>query len=336
MLESFVASKPDAIEARFALARLLAGAGRNEAARAQFESVLQTEPENPTLLFALAQLAWQSEQPDAAERYLQRYLALPDTVNRNPSPAWLFLGQISESGGRIDEAIERYSKVDRGEQYIPALVRRVLLIARQGRVEEARQLLRSTRVTTNRERVQLISAEAQVLREARRFDDALTLLSNALERLPENPDLLYDHAMAAERVGRLDLLEGSLRKLISLRPDHAHAYNALGYTFADRNIRLQEARELIEKALDLRPDDAHILDSMGWVRYRLGDLDGALDFLRRAWRASREAEIGVHLGEILWVRGEREEARAVFRESRELDPNNEVLRETLQRLGVGP
>src|SRR5690606_31892496 len=286
------------IEARFALARLLAAAGRNDAARAQFERVLETEPENPTLLFSLAQLAWQSRQTDAAERYLQRYLALPETSRRNPAPAWLFLGEIAERGGRIDEAIERYAKVGRGEQYMPALIRRALLTARQGKVEEARQLLRETRVTTNRERVQLISAEAQVLREARRFDEALVLLGQALERLPENPDLLYDHAMAAERVGRLDLLEASLRKLISLRPDHAHAYNALGYTFADRNIRLPEARELIEKALDLRPDDAHILDSMGWVRYRLGDLDGALDFLRRAWQASQETEIGVHLGEV--------------------------------------
>ena len=334
LLQGFVGDKPDSIEARFALARLLAAAERNDEARAQFEAALKQQPQNPAILFSLAQLSWQAKQADAAEAYLERYLDLPETVQRNDNPAWLFLGQIAENDGRADEAIARYAKVRRGDQFLPALIRRALLTARQGRLDDARQLLRETAVSTNRERVQLISAEAQLLRESRRYDDALALLGKSLERLPENPELLYDHAMAAERVDRLDLMEGSLRKLISLRPDHAHAYNALGYTFADRNIRLDEAQQLIEKALELRPDDAHILDSMGWVRFRRGDLPGALGYLRRAWEASQEAEIAIHLGEVLWASGERDEARRLWREARKLEPENEALRDTLARLGA--
>lgn len=334
LLQGFVARKPDSLEARFALARLLASAERNDEARAQFEAALKQQPQNPAILFSLAQLAWQAKQPEAAESYLKRYIELPETVQRNDNPAWLFLGQIAESAGRTDEAIARYANVRRGEQFMPALIRRALLVARQGGLDDARQLLRETTVSTNRERVQLISAEAQLLRESRRYDEALAFLGKSLERLPENPDLLYDHAMAAERVDRLDLMEGSLRKLMSLRPDHAHAYNALGYTFADRNIRLEEAQQLIEKALELRPDDAHILDSMGWVRYRRGDLPGAIDYLRRAWQASPEAEIAIHLGEVLWVSGERDEARRLWREARKLEPDSETLRDTLARLGA--
>ena len=334
LLRGFLARQPKALEARFALARLLALAKRPDAAREQFEAALEQAPQSPSILYSLAQLAWQTKQPKLAEEYLQRYLDLPASVRRDSNPAWLFMGQLAEEDGRLDLAIERYGKVQRGEQYLTALARRALLTMRQGRLDEGRAMLQGAAVTTNRERVQLIQAEAQLLREAGRHAEAVELLGKALERLPENPELLYDHAMAAERVDRLDLMEASLRKLIALRPDHAHAYNALGYTFADRNIRLAEARELIEKALSLRPDDAHILDSMGWVLYRQGDLPGALELLRRAYSLSPEAEIAVHLGEVLWQSGQPDEARKHWREARELDSANTTLRDTLARFGV--
>ena len=182
--------------------------------------------------------------------------------------------------------------------------------------------------------MQLVSAEAQLLREAGRGPEAFELLGKALERLPENPELLYDHGMAAERIDRLDLMEASLRKLMALRPDYAHAYNALGYTFADRNIRLDEAEQLISKALSLRPDDPHIIDSMGWIRYRRGDLPGAIELLRKAWSLSPETEIGAHLGEVLWKAGRTDEARQLWRDAQKLEPDNAILRETLARLNV--
>ena len=334
LLDGFLRRQPKATEARFAYARLLAAQGRTKDARAQMELALREEPESPTILFSLAQIAYQADQPDAAEDYLKRYLALPDSVPRDRNPAWLFLSQIEEDRKRDAKAIEWLAKVTPGEQYLGAQIRRAILTGRLGRVDEARELLRGTGATSARERAQLVSAEAQLLREARRHAEAFEVIDRALQDSPDSPDLLYDHAMAAERIDRLDVLEKSLRRLIELRPDNAHAYNALGYTLADRNLRLQEAQSLIEKALQISPDDPHIIDSLGWVLYRQGRLDEALVQLRRAWALRPEAEIGVHLGEVLWAKGDRDEARRIWREARKLEPDNETLRQTLARLDV--
>jgi Flp pilus assembly protein TadD len=224
--------------------------------------------------------------------------------------------------------------VQRGEQFMPALTRRAVLLGKLGRVDEARELLRGTSVTSVRERVQLTSAEAQVLREAGRDTEAFNVLAQALERMPDNPDLLYDYAMAAERIDRLDAMETSLRKLIELRPDYAHAYNALGYTFADRNIRLAEAQTLIEKALELAPDDAHVIDSLGWVLFRRGQIAAAIAQLERAYRLRPEAEIAAHLGEVLWQAGRTEDAQRVWREAAAREPGNKTLDETLARFKI--
>jgi len=131
-------------------------------------------------------------------------------------------------------------------------------------------------------------------------------------------------------------METDLRRLVQLRPDYAHAYNALGYTFADRNIRLKEAYELIDKALQLAPDDGFILDSMGWVQYRLGNLTAARDYLGRAYRLKPEADVAAHLGEVMWRQGDHDAARTVWREASRRESDNETLKETLQRLDVKP
>ncbi|MCO5106846.1 MAG: tetratricopeptide repeat protein [Burkholderiaceae bacterium] len=334
LLESFVAREPKAIEARFSLARLLAAVGRRDDARAQFENALKQEPDSPGILFSLAQLAYQTKQPKVAEDYLRRYLELPSQVQRDNDPAYLFMGQLAEEAGRTTDAIDWYARVRRGEQFLPALTRRAVLLGKLGRVDEARELLRSTSVGSVRERVQLTTAEAQVLREAGRDADALEVLAQALERHPENPELLYDHAMAAERVDKLDAMEKSLRKLIALRPDYAHAYNALGYTFAERNVRLDEAQALIEKALELAPNDAHIIDSMGWVLFRRGRFADAVAQLERAYGLRPEAEIAAHLGEALWQAGRAEDAQRVWREAAAREPGNKVLNETLARFKI--
>ncbi len=334
LLEGFLARKPKAVEARFTYARLLALDGKTESARDQMERALKDEPGSPAILYSLAQLAYQMKQPAVARRYLEQYLALPPGVQRDNTPAYLFLAQMAEEAKRYDEAIDWLARVDRGEQFLPALTQRALLMGRTKRVEQARELLRTTNVATNRERVQLTQAEAQVLREAQRYQEAYDVLDRALERLPNNPELLYDHGMAAERIDKLDVMEASLRKLMQVRPQNAHAYNALGYTFAERNIRLDEAQQLIEKALSIAPDDAHIIDSMGWVMYRKGDLPKAIEWLRRAYDKRPEGDIAAHLGEVLWRNGQAEEARTVWREARGREPENETLKETLARLNV--
>jgi len=286
------------------------------------------------VLYSLAQVAYQGKEPAEASRLLERYVALPRSVPRDDAPALLFLAQIAEEAGRTDEALAWLAKVPRGSEFVPATVRRALLMGKSGKVEAGRELLQKTSAGSVRERAQLISAESQLLREARRGQEAFDVLAGGLERMPDNPELLYDHAMAAERIDRLPVMEASLRRLIELRPDHAHAYNALGYTFADRNIRLDEARALLEKALSLAPDDAHILDSMGWVLFRQKDYPRALKYLRRAYAKQPEVEIAAHLGEVLWAMGNTDEARKLWREARGREPDNTTLRETLARLNV--
>jgi tetratricopeptide (TPR) repeat protein len=334
LLERYLQRSPMASEARMLHARLLLAEGRADEARLQFERVLAQNPDDPLVLFSLAQIAHQNKQPAEAERLLMQYVELPRSVQRDNGIAYLFLSQIAEEGKRLDDAMQWLAKVPRGDEYIPATVRRASLMARGGRLAEARELLQGTRASGTRERVQLIAGEAGLLREAKLHQEAFDLLAGGLQRLPDNPDLLYDHAMAAERLDRLPEMEASLRRLITLRPDHAHAYNALGYTFADRNIRLDEARELIAKALAISPNDAHILDSMGWVLFRQKDYAGALDHLRKAYALRPEAEIAVHLGEVLWAMGNAEEARKYWREARGREPDNSTLRDTLARLNV--
>jgi Flp pilus assembly protein TadD len=213
-------------------------------------------------------------------------------------------------------------------------MRKALVLGKMKRIDEGRKLLASTPTENAAERLQLTLTEGQLLREGGRHKESYALLASALAKAPDDTALLYDAAMAAEKLDRIDAMEKHLRRLMELRPDDAHAYNALGYTFADRNIRLQEAYELIENALKLAPTDGYIKDSMGWVYFRMGNLAKAREWLQRAWDARQHAEVGAHLGEVLWAKGEREQARAIWRESMKIEPDNETLRATLRRLKV--
>jgi tetratricopeptide (TPR) repeat protein len=286
------------------------------------------------VLYSLAQVSYQAKEPAQAEGYLKRFIALPETVARENGPAYLFLSQIAEEGQRNAEAIAWLEKIQSGEIYISAVAKRAQLIARDGNLDGARSLIHETTPRNQRERYALISAEAQVLREARRNQESFDLLDKALAQDTGAADLLYDHAMAAERIDQVAVMEKSLRKLIELRPESAHAYNALGYTFADRNQRLPEALDLIKKAVVLMPDDPQIIDSLGWVYYRMGDLPSSIKYLRQAYASKPDVEVAAHLGEVLWTSGARDEALKVWREASGREPKNEVLRGTLARLNV--
>jgi Flp pilus assembly protein TadD len=178
-------------------------------------------------------------------------------------------------------------------------------------------------------------AEAQLLREVKRWQAAYEAFDRANARFADDVDLLYEQAMVAEKLDRLDEMERLLRRVIAIKPDHGHAHNALGYSLADRRVRLPEARELIRQALDLMPGDPFITDSLGWVEYRLGNLEEAERLLRQAWASRPDTEIGAHLGEVLWARGKQDDARRIWRQAQARDGSNEVLRETLARLQVG-
>jgi Flp pilus assembly protein TadD len=248
--------------------------------------------------------------------------------------AWLMLAQAAEQRGDFAAAERWLAKVEDPQRALDVQSRRASILARQGKLPQARELIR--RVPERRAddaRAKLV-AEAAVLREVKHWREAFDVLAGASKRFPEDSDLLYEQAMMAEKIDRLDDMERLLRKVIELKPDNAHAHNALGYSLADRRQRLPEARQLIQRALELSPGDPFITDSLGWVEFRMGNRDEAATLLRHAYSARADTEIAAHLGEVLWAMGQRDEARKVWREAKVRDAANDVLRETLARLRV--
>lgn len=328
-LDEFLAAHPKALDVRLNYARLLVKLKRYPEARKQFEALVTEHPENADISMAVALLAIQSNDFDAAEARLKSLLEMG---YKDPDVVRLYLGQLNEERERYDEALKWYSSVTQGEQYINAQTRYAGILAKQGKLSEARRHLQQADARDNQQRVQLTQAEAQLLRDANQYQAAFELLGQALEKMPNTPDLLYDYAMAAEKVDRIDVLEGNLKRLIQLRPDHAHAYNALGYSLADRNQRIEEAHGLIQTALKLAPEDPFIMDSMGWVLYRMGRNQEGVGYLQKAFNLRPDAEIAAHLGEVLWVLGQHDQARKVWAEALKDHPNNEVLQSTMKRL----
>lgn len=345
LLQDFVTRNPTVSDTRLAYARLLIADNKFDLARAQFASLLQTDPKNADLVYSMALLSMQGKLPADARTYLQRYLELiaaPDATGdgsragpRPAEPAYLYLAQIAEDEKQFPAALEWLRKIDGGDEFLTARVREAFVLSKMQRLDEARKLLRTVSVQSADEKTQLVLAEAQLLRDAKRYDESYKLLSQALAIAPDSVPLLYDTAMAAERLNQVGVMEKQLRRIIELKPDYAHAYNALGYSLADRNLRLPEALQLIEKARELAPDDAFILDSLGWVHFRMGDLKLAREHLQRAYDARPDAEVAVHLAEVLWTSGEQDGARKLLREVRAKEPTNPLLKSTVTRLKIG-
>ena len=328
-LAAYLKRNPKAREARMSYARALVAEQKLPEAHAEFQRLLTEFPDNPDVVYAVGLLAFQLNDYPAARQSLERLL----TMNfRDRNTLRLYLGQIAEEEKKLPDALRWYGEVTRGEQYLNAQLRYAQVLAKQGNLEGARSHLRQVGAANAQQKGQLVLAEAALLRDAKREREAFDLVAGALGEQPDNPDLLYDYAMLAEKIDRIDAMETSLRKLIVLRPDHAHAYNALGYSLADRNQRLPEAKQLIEKGLSLAPNDAFILDSMGWVFYRMGDNKTAIEYLRRAFAMRPDAEIAAHLGEVLWANGERVEAEKIWSDAMRQYPGNEVIASTIKRL----
>lgn len=335
---------------RLAYAQTLAQAQRYPDAVAQLERVTTARPDLAAPWLTLGALHLELREPQAAEAALKRYVQLVEAAPPAPAgsdddgphggagsltQAWLLLAQAAEQRGDLKAAEAWLERIDSPEQALQVQTRRAILAARRGDVAGAREMVRAVPERNAQDARAKLLAETQVLREVGRWGDAYAVLGSATERFPDDTDLLYEQAMLAEKLDRMDDMERLLRRVIELKPDHYHAYNALGYSLADRNLRLEEARALIVRALELAPGDPFIIDSMGWVEYRQGNRAEALRLLRQAYATRPDTEIAAHLGEVLWVSGERDEARRVWRDAKRRDADNEVLRETLARLRVG-
>lgn len=333
-------AKPDV---QLGYARALVVQDRLDDARTQLDALTQRWPDEADGWLAQGLLRADARDDAGAEAALRRYLELvrqqADVGSERatgPSQARLILARIAERRGDTAQAEQWLAQIDAPDQLLAAQVERARLLARRGQLQQARQAIRSVpEQDADDARLKLL-AEAQLLREHGQAAESYRMLQRALRDSPDDDGLLYDAAMSAERMDRLGDMERLLRRVIELKPDAAHAYNALGYALADRGLRLTEAKALIEKAVQLSPDDAYIQDSLAWVEFRLGRPDKARSLLEAAYRKRPDAEIAAHLGEVLWTLGEREAARRSWREGLQLDPDNETLHEVLRRLRVEP
>ena len=339
VLADFLQKNPKSRDIRLTYARLLLELGKVAEAKKEFKTLLQQVPQEQTSLYAMGLLAAQSGEFTEAENYLAAYIK---TLNGNRDPerdssqALMVLAQIAEDKNDLPTAVKWLEQVDSNAQnnFLTAVIKRAHIKAKAGQLAEARQLLAQISTENDEDKIKLLIGEAQLLRDTGKLNESLQFIEEALQRFTDNTDLLYEYAMVAEKNNQLDLMEQSLRKIITLTPNSPHAYNALGYMLADRNVRLKEAHELISKAVALAPDDAYILDSMGWVEFRMGQLDKAEEILRRAYGIKPDSEIAAHLGEVLWTKGRNDEAKKLWRAAASKDPKNETLKNTLKRLRI--
>jgi tetratricopeptide (TPR) repeat protein len=356
IVTSYLAAKPADTNLRLLYVRTLATSQRYAEATQQLEQLTRAEPTLAPPWLTLGALRLEMHLPAEATTALKKYVELveggsavsmrqqpaapaedddaPDTATAALTQAWLMLAQAAEEQKDYAGAEAWLARIESPQRALEVQVRRASMLARQGKLEEARQSIRRVPEQSPTDSRAKLLAEAQLLRDQKAWGEAEKVLAQANQKFPDDVDLLYEQAMMAEKVDHLDEMERLLRRVIALKPDHHHAYNALGYSLAERKIRLPEARDLIKKALELSPGEPFITDSLGWVEYRLGNGDEAVRLLRGAYQSRPDPEIAAHLGEVLWTQGKSEEARRVWREGQARDSTNDVLKETLARLRV--
>lgn len=337
------AAADDELHIRTALqyARLLIEQRRDADALAQLAQLIERQPQQAEAWLLQGIVQNQLRQTPAAKASLLKFLELAPSLpteqaQRGQTQAYLQLAHLAEQSNQFAEAISWLDRIDDTNQLFNAQVRRAIVVGKQGRVSEARNLIQSLPDRGPEDARRKLMAEAQLLRELKRFNDAFDVFGQLVERFPDEPNYLYEQAMMAERAGNLGRMEILLRRLIANHPDFYHAYNALGYSLADRNIRLPEAKSLIQRALAASPNNAYILDSLGWVEFRMGNHTEALRILKQAYSIEPDAEIAAHLGEVHWALKQREQALNIWREGLLLDASNETLQETLKRFRVQP
>lgn len=328
VVSKYLATYPDAHEVRLFYARFLLEQKLYPESRIQFQQLLKLKPDNADLAFAIALLSIQMGELDRAEIELKQSLAFG---KKDSSTVHYYLAQLHEAKKDNATALQEYQQVQEGEYLFQSRLRIAYLLARSGKIKEASVVLQQTKVKNDQQREQLIVSETQLLREAKQYEQAFKVINKAMETLRDNPTLMYEAAMLAEKLGKFAVSEDLLRKLIKLEPEHAHAYNALGYSLMERKVRLGEAMVLVEKAYQLEPEDPAILDSMGWGYYLTGNLNKSVEFLRRAYASFPDHEVAAHLGEVLWQQGVRDEAKNIWQESLGKNPDSAALKSVIKK-----
>ncbi len=317
-------------------ARVLIDTQRLNDALVQLKKLSQEMPNFADVWLLLGAVQVEQSQDEEAKASLLRFLDLEKDKQevRGLSQAYLMLSQLAIKAKNNTEAESWLSKIEDPEQLTQVQVQRANLLASKGDLAKARALIAQLPTNTPQAKRARLQAEVKLLRDNKKYDDAYDVLTKASKDEPDDLDLRYEVAMMSEKLGRLDEMEKLLRSIIEAKPDFQHAYNALGFSLADRNLRLPEARELIVKALEFAPEDPYIVDSLGWVEFRMGNKLSALAILERAYASRPDVEIAAHLGEVHWSLGQQDKARKIWREALRLDKNNELLQQTLKRLKV--
>lgn len=334
---NFLGDNADANDARLNLARMLIKQSRFNEAKPELVKLSKLANSNPEILVVVGLLFVQSNQFNDAEKY---FLQALDSEIKNKDPIYLYLGQIAEKNKNDTEAINWYNKVQQpatnkniqqNDHYLDAKLSAANVINRSQGADIAIKMLDDLENLSDIQLAQVITAQANILAQSKRHQESFELLGKAVANMPNNSELIYEYAMSAERVQQYTVLETQLRLLIKIKPTFAQAYNALGYSFADRNVKLEEANRLIAKALELSPGDHYIMDSMGWVQYRLGNLDKAYEYLNKAYNLQNDSEIAAHLGEVLWKQGKHDEASKIWDEGLKANPQNETILKTIKK-----
>lgn len=325
-LEQSLNDNENNFELRMYYARLLTDEKRFSDARQQFEILASEAPNNTDVIYALGLLYLQDNRLDESQTYFERL----EKLESHSDEASYYLGRIAEEKGDFENATNWYQSIQQGSNYFDAQIRLGMLIAKQGKLQDARKHIQNIRIENDQQKLILIQAEGELLTQEKHYAEAMEIYNQALESSTDL-DLLYARAMLAEKMNRLDVLEQDLKAIIEQDPENAQALNALGYTLADRTDRYQEAYTFIKRALDLKPDDFYILDSMGWVLYRLGRLDEAIDYLNQALAKRSDPEIAAHLGEVLWVMGDKAGARKIWEAALQQTPEDSKLLDVIKR-----
>ncbi|VAW96047.1 FIG140336: TPR domain protein [hydrothermal vent metagenome] len=327
LLVSVLEENPSNTELRMYYARKLVDDKRLNEARKQFELVLNDQGDNIDATFAVALLSLRSGDLDYAET---KFLKLVERKQREDEASY-YLGQIAEHREKYSEARRWYSVIDSGHYYIDAKIKLAMIIAREENVAVARKFLQDLTTQSAEQELRILVAEGELLRKAKNYGEAFNHYTESLASMPDNTQLLYARALMADKLNRLDVAEDDLKNILAREPNNAQALNALGYTLADRTDRYAEALEYIERAHRLRPNDAAIKDSLGWIQYRLGNTSEAIKYLREAFKLMKDPEIAAHLGEVLWVMGEQESAKALWDDALKATPDHELLLHVIER-----
>jgi len=334
LMQQVLQTADNSMPLRLSYARILMDNQRNNDALAQLAIITEKTPAMTEAWLLQAALLIDTNKDSEAQAVLLRLVDLEkDKDNsRGLSQAYLMLSQITMRQKKNSESEAWLNKIDDPDALAQVQVQRANLLASRGDMGKARALIQQLPNNTPQAKRTRLQAEVKLLRDYKMFEQTYQVLLSASKESPDDLELRYEVAMMAEKLNRIDEMERLLKSVIEVKPDFFHAYNALGFALADRNIRLKEARELIVTALEYAPDDAMITDSLGWVEYRMGNKVAALAILERAYETKNDPEIGAHLGEIYWVLGKKDQALKVWRDAKKAAPTNEILLETLKRL----